>query len=81
MAPASPFGFRQNDYTLLLMTISNNEILVIDDELQIRKLLQITLQSNGFQVLQAGTAKENSTATQFWIVTLPMRTVMTHFEN
>ncbi len=40
------------------MTISNNEILVIDDELQIRKLLQITLQSNGFQVLQAGTAKE-----------------------
>ena len=40
------------------MTISNNDILVIDDELQIRKLLQITLQSNGFQVLQAGTAKE-----------------------
>jgi two-component system KDP operon response regulator KdpE len=40
------------------MTTSNGEILVIDDELQIRKLLQITLQSNGFQVLQAGTAKE-----------------------
>jgi len=40
------------------MTISNRDILVIDDELQIRKLLQITLQSNGFQVIQAGTAKE-----------------------
>jgi two-component system KDP operon response regulator KdpE len=40
------------------MTHRNQEILVIDDELQIRKLLQITLQSHGFQILQAGTASE-----------------------
>ena len=33
-------------------------ILVIDDEMQIRKLLEITLQSNGFKVSQAATAKE-----------------------
>ncbi len=33
-------------------------ILVIDDESQIRKLLQITLQSNGFLVEEAVTAKE-----------------------
>jgi two-component system KDP operon response regulator KdpE len=36
----------------------NNEILVIDDELQIRKLLQITLESHGYNILQAATAKE-----------------------
>jgi two-component system KDP operon response regulator KdpE len=34
------------------------EILVIDDETPIRKLLDITLQSNGYSVLQAATAKE-----------------------
>ncbi|MGN6569755.1 MAG: response regulator, partial [Flavipsychrobacter sp.] len=33
-------------------------ILVIDDEAQIRKLLEITLQSNDYTVLQAATAKE-----------------------
>jgi two-component system KDP operon response regulator KdpE len=33
-------------------------ILVIDDEVQIRKLLGITLQSNGYKVLTAATAKE-----------------------
>ncbi len=33
-------------------------ILVIDDELQIRKLLGITLQSNGYKVLTASTAKD-----------------------
>ena len=33
-------------------------ILVIDDEGQIRKLLQITLQSNGYHVQEAVTAKE-----------------------
>ncbi len=33
-------------------------ILVIDDELQIRKLLGITLQSNGYKVLTASTGKE-----------------------
>jgi two-component system, OmpR family, KDP operon response regulator KdpE len=34
------------------------EILVIDDESQIRKLLEITLQSNGYSVKSAVTAKE-----------------------
>jgi two-component system KDP operon response regulator KdpE len=33
-------------------------ILIIDDEAQIRKLLEITLESNGYQVIQAVTAKE-----------------------
>ena len=33
------------------------EILIIDDEVQIRKLLQITLQSNDFGVEEASTAK------------------------
>jgi len=33
-------------------------ILVIDDEAPIRKLLEITLQSNGYAVAQAATAKE-----------------------
>lgn len=33
-------------------------ILVIDDEPQIRKLLEITLHSNGFEVIQAATARE-----------------------
>jgi two-component system KDP operon response regulator KdpE len=36
------------------------EILVIDDEVQIRKLLQITLQSNDYIVKEAATAKEGS---------------------
>ena len=34
------------------------EILIIDDEPQIRKLLEITLQSNGFAVKCANSAKE-----------------------
>jgi two-component system KDP operon response regulator KdpE len=34
------------------------EILVIDDEPQIRKLLEITLESNGYKVLQAENGKE-----------------------
>ena len=33
------------------------EILVIDDEPQIRKLLEINLENNGFSVIQAATAK------------------------
>ena len=36
------------------------EILVIDDEVQIRKLLQITLQSNDYGFREAATAKEGS---------------------
>src|SRR4051812_47755467 len=34
------------------------EILIIDDEAQIRKLLEITLQSNDYSVSQATTARE-----------------------
>lgn len=34
------------------------EILIIDDEPQIRKLLQINLESNGYKVLQAASGKE-----------------------
>lgn len=38
--------------------MSKPVILIIDDEVQIRKLLQITLESNDYGVLQAATAKE-----------------------
>lgn len=38
--------------------MSKAEILVIDDEQQIRKLLEITLQSNGYVLRAANTAKE-----------------------
>ena len=38
--------------------MDNERILVIDDEAPIRKLLDITLQSNGYKVIQAATAKE-----------------------
>jgi two-component system, OmpR family, KDP operon response regulator KdpE len=34
------------------------QILIIDDEVQIRRLLQITLQSNDFEVISAATAGE-----------------------
>jgi two-component system KDP operon response regulator KdpE len=40
------------------------EILVIDDEPQIRKLLEITLQSNDFKVLMAASAKEGAILSQ-----------------
>ncbi|MBK6834335.1 MAG: response regulator [Bacteroidetes bacterium] len=38
--------------------MNNGEILVIDDEVQIRKLLEITLQSNDFVVKEAVNGKE-----------------------
>lgn len=38
--------------------MNNGEILIIDDEVQIRKLLEITLHSNDFVVKEAATAKE-----------------------
>lgn len=38
--------------------ISQGEILVIDDEVQMRRLLEITLQSNDYTVRSAATAKE-----------------------
>lgn len=37
------------------------QILIIDDEPQIRKLLQINLESNDYKVIQAATAKEGIT--------------------
>jgi two-component system KDP operon response regulator KdpE len=41
---------------------SGPHILIIDDEVQMRRLLQITLQSNGYAVTEASTAKEGITA-------------------
>ena len=38
--------------------MNKTEILIIDDEPQIRKLLEITLESNDYKVWQAETAKE-----------------------
>lgn len=38
--------------------IKKTNILVIDDEKQIRKLLEITLESNGYNVIQAENAKD-----------------------
>jgi len=38
--------------------MNNKDILIIDDERQIRKLLQITLESNDYRVLQSSTRKE-----------------------
>jgi len=38
--------------------VTTTEILVIDDEASIRKILEITLQSNGYTILQAATARE-----------------------
>lgn len=38
--------------------MNNPELLIIDDEPAIRKLLEINLESNGYKVRQAATAKE-----------------------
>jgi len=38
--------------------MNDTYVLVIDDETQIRKLLQITLESNDYKVQDAATAKE-----------------------
>jgi two-component system, OmpR family, KDP operon response regulator KdpE len=38
--------------------ISENSILIIDDEVQIRRLLEITLSANGYGVIEAATGKE-----------------------
>ncbi len=42
--------------------MNNPVILIIDDEPQIRKLLVITLQSNGFRVVETETAKQGMAA-------------------
>lgn len=38
--------------------MNNPQILIVDDEVQIRKLLQITLQSNDYSVTETSSAKE-----------------------
>jgi len=38
--------------------MNKQEILIIEDELQISKLLEINLENNGYKVIQAKTAKE-----------------------
>ena len=38
--------------------MNNATILIVDDEVQIRRLLEITLESNNFTIESAGTAKE-----------------------
>ena len=38
--------------------MNSAEILIIDDEAQIRKLLEITLQSNGYKVCEAANARD-----------------------
>ncbi|NCB09922.1 MAG: response regulator [Bacteroidia bacterium] len=40
----------------------NETILIIDDELQIRRLLEITLSSNGYKIIQAINGKEGLVA-------------------
>ncbi len=40
------------------MTESGGYILVIDDEVQIRRLLEITLSANGYKIFEASTGKE-----------------------
>ena len=42
--------------------MNNATILIIDDEVQMRKLLQITLESNGYNFVIAATAKEGLVA-------------------
>lgn len=37
---------------------SDNTILIIDDELQMRRLLEITLESNGYNIIEATNGKE-----------------------
>jgi len=41
---------------------TDNNILIIDDEVQIRRLLEITLNINGYKVSEASTAKEGIVA-------------------
>lgn len=36
----------------------NETILIIDDEIQIRRLLEITLSANGYKIIQSSTGKE-----------------------
>ncbi len=40
------------------MSSENDTILIIDDEVQIRRLLEITLSANGYKISEASTGKE-----------------------
>lgn len=40
------------------MSSENDTILIIDDEVQIRRLLEITLSANGYKISEAATGKE-----------------------
>jgi two-component system KDP operon response regulator KdpE len=42
------------------MTTPKARILLIDDELQIRRILRLTLEANGFSVIEAATGKEGA---------------------
>lgn len=42
------------------MNIPGAKVLLIDDELQIRRILRLTLESNGFSVMEAATGKEGA---------------------
>ncbi|MCX6997065.1 MAG: response regulator, partial [Kiritimatiellaeota bacterium] len=39
-------------------TAQNHVVLVIDDEVQIRRLLRITLEANGYKVLDAASGRD-----------------------
>src|SRR5258705_4486630 len=54
----SRLKFLQKSHIYPSSKMNNAEILIIDDEVQIRKLLEITLQSNGYKINEAGTAKD-----------------------
>ena len=43
-------------------TAPNPTVLVIDDELQIRRLLRVCLEANGYRVLDAATGQEGISA-------------------
>lgn len=43
------------------MNSENETILIIDDEVQIRRLLEITLSANGYKISEASTGKEGLT--------------------
>jgi two-component system KDP operon response regulator KdpE len=43
------------------MSSENDTILIIDDEVQIRRLLEITLSANGYKISEAATGKEGLT--------------------
>ncbi|MCX6992051.1 MAG: response regulator [Kiritimatiellaeota bacterium] len=40
------------------VTVQNHVVLVIDDEVQIRRLLRITLEANGYKVIEAASGKD-----------------------